>query len=94
MTRSDHDLNAASALVRADDLVAGYLPGVNILNGCDLYANKGELVGIIGPNGAGKTTAFNLISGMFAPDKGTITLNGQRIEGKPAHVICRMGLAR
>jgi ABC-type multidrug transport system ATPase subunit len=37
------------------DLVAGYLPGVNILNGCDVHVGKGELVGIIGPNGAGKS---------------------------------------
>jgi branched-chain amino acid transport system ATP-binding protein len=46
----------SSALVDAKNLVAGYLPGINILNGCNLYANKGELVGIIGPNGAGKST--------------------------------------
>ena len=45
---------AEGAVLRADDLIAGYLPGVNILNGADLYCQRGELVGIIGPNGAGQ----------------------------------------
>ena len=40
----------------AVDLVAGYIPEVNILNGCNLTVNEGEFVGIIGPNGAGKST--------------------------------------
>ena len=44
------------ALLRADNLIAGYLPGVNILNGASLHCHDGELVGIIGPNGAGKST--------------------------------------
>ena len=46
---TNHSEAAANALIRADNLVAGYFTGVNILNGCDLYANRGELVGIIGP---------------------------------------------
>jgi branched-chain amino acid transport system ATP-binding protein len=43
-------------VVHADDLHAGYLPGINILNGCSLTAYQGDLIGIIGPNGAGKST--------------------------------------
>ena len=43
-------------VVYAENLVAGYLPGINILNDCSLVANQGELIGIIGPNGAGKST--------------------------------------
>ena len=46
-------------------MVAGYVPGVNILNGCDLYVNDGELVGIIGPNGAGKSTLLKAIFGLI-----------------------------
>ena len=53
-----------AALVEAKGLIAGYLPGVNILNGCDLYANEGELVGIIGPNGAGKSTLLKALCGL------------------------------
>ena len=44
------------AVIEAKDIVAGYLPGVNILDGCSLVAYPGEMIGIIGPNGAGKST--------------------------------------
>ena len=54
--REAHLAAAEGAVLRADDLIAGYVPGVNILNGSDLYCQEGELVGIIGPNGAGKST--------------------------------------
>ncbi|MCC6376143.1 MAG: ATP-binding cassette domain-containing protein, partial [Microbacteriaceae bacterium] len=50
-------------VVEVKDLVAGYLPGINILNGCSITANKGELIGIIGPNGAGKSTLLKAIFG-------------------------------
>jgi branched-chain amino acid transport system ATP-binding protein len=92
MTRSDHDLNAASALVRADDLVAGYLPGVNILNGCDLYANKGELVGIIGPNGAGKSTLLKAMFGLVKVSSGSVTLDGEDITGQRADQLVHKGI--
>jgi branched-chain amino acid transport system ATP-binding protein len=48
-SRAQHLAAAEGALVRLDDVVAGYVPGVNILNGCDLHCDEGELVGIIGP---------------------------------------------
>ena len=51
------------AVVELKDVYAGYLPGVNILNGASLYANEGELIGIIGPNGAGKSTMLKAIFG-------------------------------
>ncbi|MGH3443759.1 MAG: ATP-binding cassette domain-containing protein, partial [Nocardioidaceae bacterium] len=56
LDRSAHLKEAEGAVLRADNLIAGYLPGVNILNGSDLYCREHELVGIIGPNGAGKST--------------------------------------
>ena len=62
-TREEHVRLAEGALVRADELVAGYVPGVNILRGCDFYLQDGELVGIIGPNGAGKSTLLKACSG-------------------------------
>ncbi len=47
------DPQPGEPILVADDLIAGYVPGVNILNGCSAVLNRGEMVGIIGPNGAG-----------------------------------------
>ena len=51
---------AKTPVIETKGLVAGYLPGVNILNGANFFADQGELVGIIGPNGAGKSTLLKL----------------------------------
>jgi branched-chain amino acid transport system ATP-binding protein len=68
--------------------------GVQALNGCSLSVEKGTITGLIGPNGAGKTTLFNIISGVFQPDRGDITFQGKRIEGLPPYRISRLGLLR
>src|SRR3546814_15122898 len=60
----------------------------------DLAVASGQIHALIGPNGAGKTTTFNLISGLYLPDGGTVRLNGRDIGGLPAHPITRRGLAR
>jgi ABC-type branched-subunit amino acid transport system ATPase component len=86
--RSAHLKAAPNALVIADNLVAGYLPGVNILNGCDLYANRGELVGIIGPNGAGKSTLLKALFGLVRVHQGQVILEGQDITNlKPNRLV-------
>ncbi|MBA3368296.1 MAG: ATP-binding cassette domain-containing protein, partial [Geodermatophilaceae bacterium] len=72
-TREEHVKLAKDALLRADELVAGYLPGVNILRGADFYLNDGELVGIIGPNGAGKSTLLKALFGLIPVRSGTVT---------------------
>jgi branched-chain amino acid transport system ATP-binding protein len=54
----------------------------------------GQIVGLIGPNGAGKTTLFNCVAGFYAPTSGTITLGGQRIDGRAPEACCRMGVGR
>jgi len=65
-----------------------------IIRGVDLAIPRGERHAMIGPNGAGKTTLFNLISGRFSASGGTIEINGQPIDGLPAHQINRLGLSR
>ncbi|HWQ75353.1 MAG TPA: ABC transporter ATP-binding protein [Syntrophomonas sp.] len=55
---------------------------------------KSELVGLIGPNGAGKTTVFNLITGVYKPDQGSIIFNEASIAGLPPYSICARGIAR
>jgi branched-chain amino acid transport system ATP-binding protein len=83
----------AIPVVEARDLHAGYLPGINILNGCSLIANKGELIGIIGPNGAGKSTLLKAIFGQVNVRSGNILLNGEDITGLKANKLVEKGVA-
>ncbi len=55
---------------------------------------EGSIFAVIGPNGAGKTTLFNMIAGVFAPNSGTISFAGQRIDGRTPDEICRRGIGR
>jgi branched-chain amino acid transport system ATP-binding protein len=68
--------------------------GLRVIQGLDLTVEEGEIVSLIGPNGAGKTTVFNLVTGVYAPDEGTIRLAGENIVGLPPHRIATMGAAR
>ena len=79
-------------VVEVKNLYAGYLPGVNILNGANLYANKGELIGIIGPNGAGKSTLLKSIFGLVNVRDGSIKLNGDDITGLKANKLVAKGV--
>ena len=90
--RKDHLAGADGALLRADELVAGYIPGVNILNSCDLYVQQGELVGIIGPNGAGKSTLLKALFGLVKIRTGTVTLRGEDITGLKANRLVTKGV--
>ena len=65
--------------------------GLRVIQGLDLTVEEGEIVSLIGPNGAGKTTVFNLVTGVYAPDEGTIRLAGEDIVGLPPHRIATMG---
>ena len=80
--REEHLRAAENAVLRADDLIAGYLPGVNILNGADLYCQEGELVGIIGPNGAGKSTLLKALFGLVKVKSGTVRLKGDDVTNR------------
>jgi branched-chain amino acid transport system ATP-binding protein len=68
--------------------------GIRAVTNASLEVGAGEIHALIGPNGAGKTTLFNLISGLFPSDNGTILLNGREIQGIPTNLICHQGLAR
>ncbi len=90
--RTEHVGAAEGALVRVDDVIAGYIPGVNILTGCDLYAHEGELVGIIGPNGAGKSTLLKALFGLVRVNSGTVTLRDEEITNERADQLVRKGI--
>lgn len=88
--RGAHLEAAEGALVRVDRIVAGYLPGINILDGCDLYCQAGEVVGIIGPNGAGKSTLVKAIFGLVQVRGGTVSLAGDDItNAKPNSLVAK-----
>ena len=90
--RSAHLAGAQGAVLRADEVVAGYFPGVNILNGCDLYCRAGEMVGIIGPNGAGKSTLLKALFGLVRIRSGSVSLTGEDITGLRADRLVRQGV--
>ncbi|WP_319243414.1 ABC transporter ATP-binding protein [uncultured Propionivibrio sp.] len=68
--------------------------GVRAVCDFSFNAQPGEIVGIIGPNGAGKTTAFNLVTGVYAPDTGSVKLDGVELSGLRQDVIARAGIGR
>lgn len=68
--------------------------GLQALREVDLHVEEGKIIGLIGPNGAGKTTLFNLITGFFKPDGGSVHFQDKEITGFPAHQICQAGIAR
>lgn len=86
------EASTATPVVKADSLVAGYLPGVNILNDCTLEAFPGELVGIIGPNGAGKSTLLKALFGLVNVRSGAVTLEGEDITNQKANQLVQAGI--
>ncbi len=68
--------------------------GLRAVNNVSIRLDPGELAGLIGPNGAGKTTLFNLLTGVYAPTEGSITLNGTSLIGLRPYEIATAGMAR
>jgi len=82
----------APIVLEATDLIAGYLPGIDILNGCSMTVREGELIGIIGPNGAGKSTFLKALFGLVPVRSGDVALRGQSIANRRADELVRMGI--
>ncbi len=68
--------------------------GLTAVKNLSMELADGELYGLIGPNGAGKTTIFNLLTGVYTPDEGTIELDGKRVNGLKPSRIARLGMSR
>lgn len=83
---------ATELVVEVRDVTAGYITGVNILNGCSLTAAPGELIGIIGPNGAGKSTLLKAIFGLVKVREGGIFLHGEEITNQKANKLVGQGV--
>lgn len=90
---------AAEREERGDSLltvqnVAKTFGGIRAIDGVTLTLEEGEIVGLIGPNGSGKTTLLNTISGLYRPERGTISFRGHDIGGSEPYAISRLGIAR
>jgi branched-chain amino acid transport system ATP-binding protein len=68
--------------------------GIIVADNIDLIMRSGRILGLIGPNGAGKTSLFNLVSGLYPPNAGSVSLDGKPLDGLPLHERARLGLAR
>lgn len=68
--------------------------GLQAVSDFELNINDNELVGLIGPNGAGKTTIFNMLTGVYLPTEGTISLDGKNTVGKKPYEIVKIGASR
>lgn len=68
--------------------------GLTAVGDVTMELHEGELLGLIGPNGAGKTTLFNLLTGVYEPSEGTVTLDGNLLNGKAPYKIASLGLSR
>jgi ABC-type branched-subunit amino acid transport system ATPase component len=77
-----------------ENVVAGYIPGVDILHGVNLHVDKGEMVCLVGPNGAGKSTVMRAISGLLRPKSGSITFQGKDIQDMRPDQILAEGIAQ
>lgn len=81
------------SLLTIDHLVAGYTPGVDILNGLSLRVEAQSITGIIGPNGAGKSTLLKAVFGLLAPAHGTMRFDGRVINGATPAALKRLGIS-
>ena len=82
-----------SALLEVRGLVRRF-GGLNAVDGVDLDVNEGEILSVIGPNGAGKTTLFNIVTGLYVADEGSIRFDGHNLVGLQPNQICALGIAR
>ena len=87
-------LRQGADTVLAVDAVSKQFGGIRAVANASLEIRTGEIHALIGPNGAGKTSLFNLVSGLYAPDTGSVRLDGQAIQRVPTHKISQLGIAR
>ena len=82
-----------NSLIELDHVTKAF-GGLIAVKELSFQVGEGLIVGLIGPNGSGKTTVFNLISGVYKPDKGSILFAGRKVSGKKPHVMAQLGVGR
>jgi branched-chain amino acid transport system ATP-binding protein len=93
LTGTSVDLEPGASLLEVDDIELRF-GGTRAIDGVSFDVKRGELFAVIGPNGAGKTSIFNCISGVYAPQRGSIRYLGQELLGTRPDRIAKMGVAR
>jgi branched-chain amino acid transport system ATP-binding protein len=86
-------MNNGNSILKTDKATIRF-GGLIAVNELDLDVGRGEIFGLIGPNGAGKTTIFNLLTGVYEPTSGDISINGTRVNGLRPFQISRLGVSR
>jgi branched-chain amino acid transport system ATP-binding protein len=86
-------MSGAEALLEVDGVEKRF-GGLSALSGVSLDVERGGIFGLIGPNGAGKTTLFNVVTGVYGPDAGSVRFSGARISGLKPHSVAEHGIAR
>jgi len=84
---------SGAPILSVERLVAGYEPGLPIVNGASIHAARGEIVALLGPNGAGKSTLIKAVAGLAALTSGKVRFDGKDLTHMPAHMRIREGLA-
>jgi branched-chain amino acid transport system ATP-binding protein len=92
-TRPEKAAKAPPPVLTFDDVLLEF-SGVTALNGVSFTVDPGELFAIIGPNGAGKTSIFNVLSGVYRPQSGSVRFGDEELIGRKPHAIARLGIAR
>ncbi|MDJ0648030.1 MAG: ABC transporter ATP-binding protein [Xenococcaceae cyanobacterium MO_188.B19] len=82
----------ANNILEVENVYAGYIQDLNILQGINFRVAQGELVAVIGPNGAGKSTLAKAIFGLLTPNQGSIRFQGENIAGLKSNQIVRKGM--
>lgn len=82
-----------SVLLKVDNLSKSF-GGIAAVNNVSIQAEKGTIVSVIGPNGAGKTTFFNLVTGFYTPDSGSVVFDEKLINGLKPHQYSSVGMVR
>ena len=82
----------SKAIIEVNGLAAGYVKGLDILQGIDLVVKKNEIISIIGPNGAGKSTLLKAIMGLIPVSGGRIYINGDELNNTKSHELVKKGI--
>jgi neutral amino acid transport system ATP-binding protein len=86
-------VNDAHSLLEVDGVIKRF-GGIRAVDGATMRVREGAITALIGPNGAGKTTLFNVLTGFYKGDRGSVRFKGEEILGDSPHTIARRGMVR